>query len=507
MITCTLHQPPKTSGDEAVILQHCPQEQPISVTVQGAKRALPELDQGAVGGTRQAASRGLFDCDDAYKTPVREDYEHLFTRGLVVLDTNVLLNLYRSNNRTRKDTFSVLEKLRDRIWIPHQVLTEFWRNRDLPSVRGHHRTKARETCAALDKAHRSMSDALDRWLRDVHLYNDTNAREHLNRDKRTMEDVMTSLKSFIQSQAEQDALKDASATQSDPVLTELERLLDGRVGEPFSDSELTAALREAEARADKNIPPGYEDFKDKPIEKAAGDYFLWAQTLAEAKRRSSDVLLVTGDVKPDWWIPATSHTPARPRTELTVELRRVAGVQLFMITPSQLLAQANEILNLRVDERSVSDLATTEGEHIDHYAYSEAIEFMLRQLNPDSQVLNLYEQMEKGLRTPTPDLAIINSDGTTIGVEVKKYTHHIKDEDIKYLTEMIRQHRLTAVLVVTSTPLTEAAIVHLDHVESTTGAKARWVQIKSDHIHALTSYETLATHVEHLRTRHETEVT
>ncbi|MFD4759474.1 PIN-like domain-containing protein [Streptomyces sp. NPDC058439] len=49
---------------------------------------------------------------------------------MVVLDTNVLLNLYRSNARTRQDTLAVLTRLRDRLWVPHQVLTEFWRNRE-----------------------------------------------------------------------------------------------------------------------------------------------------------------------------------------------------------------------------------------------------------------------------------------------------------------------------------------------------------------------------------------
>ncbi|MFE6469014.1 PIN-like domain-containing protein [Streptomyces rochei] len=459
---------------------------------------MTEEHHDTAGATIQPTPRGLFDCNDAYRTPIREDYEHLFTSGLVVLDTNVLLNLYRSNNRTRKDTLSVLGKLRDRIWIPHQVLSEFWRNRDLPSVRGHHRTKAKETCAALDKAHRSISDALDRWLRDVHLSNDTNARAHLNRDKESMENVLTSLKSFIQAQAERDALKDTSATQSDPVLTELDRVLHGRVGEPFPETTLVTALQEAKERADKRIPPGYEDFKDKPIEKAAGDYLLWAQILDEAERRKSDVLLVTGDVKPDWWIPATSHTPARPRTELTVELRKKAGVQLFMVTPSQLLTQANEIFNLRVDERSVNDLATAEREHT-YPSYGQAIQSMLRQQFPQAQVLNLDDQFEKGVRPPIPDLTVIHSD-STIGIEVKKYTQPVRGEDIEYLKKMVEEHGLNAVLVVSHSPLTPAARERLRSVARETRAKAAWVRINSTRLDDLASYETLRMSVESLIT-------
>jgi hypothetical protein len=42
---------------------------------------------------------GLFDGFEAYRTPAEEDYRTLLTGGLVVLDTNVLLNLYRSTTR------------------------------------------------------------------------------------------------------------------------------------------------------------------------------------------------------------------------------------------------------------------------------------------------------------------------------------------------------------------------------------------------------------------------
>jgi hypothetical protein len=63
----------------------------------------------------------------------------------------------------------VLNKLRDRLWVPHQVLTECWRNRESKSVRHHHSTKAKETSTALDRAQRSAQDAVDRWVKDVRL--------------------------------------------------------------------------------------------------------------------------------------------------------------------------------------------------------------------------------------------------------------------------------------------------------------------------------------------------
>ncbi|MFE7889505.1 PIN-like domain-containing protein [Streptomyces sp. NPDC057412] len=316
-----------------------------------------EAEPGAVSDGTPA--RGIYDCDDAYRTPSQSDYERLFTSGVIVLDTNVLLNLYRSNERTRKDTFAVLRQLKEQIWIPHQVVAEFWRNRDLPSVRGHHKAKARDVCSALDKAARSTKDALDRWLKDVHLVNDSEANRKVDEARDSIAHALVGLKRFIEEQARKDALEGTASTQTDPILLELEPLLDGRIGDPFSREEHEVAVREAVRRADEKIPPGYEDIAKEP-DRAAGDYLVWAQLLEEASRRQKDVLLVTGDVKEDWWVSSHGQGPARPRTELRVELRRRAGVELFMLTPSQLLAQADRVYGLKVDQRSVSDLATNE---------------------------------------------------------------------------------------------------------------------------------------------------
>ncbi|MDH6700736.1 putative nucleic acid-binding protein [Streptomyces sp. MAA16] len=308
-----------------------------------------------------AAQRGIFDCEDAYRTPTSGDYRHLFEAATVVLDTNVLLNLYRSNERTRTDTFAVLEQLQERLWIPHQVLSEFWKNRDLPSVRGHHRAKARTACSALDKALRSLNDGTERWLKDVLLDADDAAKGTINGYRDRIQRAVEEMKRFIESQAENDALEGTGATHTDPVLMRLEPLLLGKVGEPMLPYEHVKTVAEAKARADASTPPGYEDFSSKPDEQAAGDYIIWKQIILEASVAGRDLLLVTGDVKEDWWTLRTGSNPARPRSELRNELRKEAGVELFMMTPSQLLAEASGAFELKVDERSVNDLASREG--------------------------------------------------------------------------------------------------------------------------------------------------
>lgn len=73
---------------------------------------------------------GLDDEFRDYLTPADDDYQSVMSSGLVVLDANVLLNLYRYATSTREDLFNVLRKLGDRLWVPHQVAHEFWKNRE-----------------------------------------------------------------------------------------------------------------------------------------------------------------------------------------------------------------------------------------------------------------------------------------------------------------------------------------------------------------------------------------
>lgn len=64
-----------------------------------------------------------------YYPPTSGEYERLWKEATIVLDTNVLLNLYRLPTSARDEFLNVLDLLQDRLWIPHQVALEFQRNR------------------------------------------------------------------------------------------------------------------------------------------------------------------------------------------------------------------------------------------------------------------------------------------------------------------------------------------------------------------------------------------
>ncbi len=311
---------------------------------------------GSAAASSDLPGAGLFDGFAEYRTPSPDDYRRLFDSGLIVVDTNVLLTLYRSNQRTRDDLLAVLARLRDRLWVPHQVLVEFWHNREQRSVLGHHSARAREAQDTLSKAGQTAHRALDTWLKQVHVSEDAEVKSTLTEYRAQLDDILDSLQSLISEQARKDALAGATDTNTDPVLARLEPILDGRVGRPLPPDEHEKALSEAKRRGEAEEPPGYEDFKNKPDEQAAGDYLVWEQTLREAERLDCEVLFVTGDSKKDWWKQRDDDIPARPRPELVREMLRRTGHRLFMLQPSGLLEQAGQVLDLQVESASVQDL-------------------------------------------------------------------------------------------------------------------------------------------------------
>lgn len=64
-----------------------------------------------------------------YYPPTEDELEVLWTEGLLVLDTNALLNLFRYTANTRREFLDVLTSRLEDLWIPHHVGVEFHRRR------------------------------------------------------------------------------------------------------------------------------------------------------------------------------------------------------------------------------------------------------------------------------------------------------------------------------------------------------------------------------------------
>ena len=147
---------------------------------------------------------------------------------MIVLDTNVLLNLYRLPTTARDELLGVLELLKERIWIPHQVALEFQRRR----------------LTVITSERKATEDALSATSE---LVDDIKTKvEGLQIDKRGLGIESQPLLAELEKANNQllEAIKATHNAQldisaSDPVRQRLDELLENRVGTgPSSQAEL-----------------------------------------------------------------------------------------------------------------------------------------------------------------------------------------------------------------------------------------------------------------------------
>ena len=113
----------------------------------------------------EAINGGIYDAFPGYRLPSDDEIDAALQSALVVVDANVLLNLYRYNESTRDDLLGILSRLGNRLWTPHQVMREFWRNR--LSVLASRDTAASQALDALAKQHRAIEAALLQWRKPL----------------------------------------------------------------------------------------------------------------------------------------------------------------------------------------------------------------------------------------------------------------------------------------------------------------------------------------------------
>lgn len=301
----------------------------------------------------EARSGSLRDVFPGYFRPTDEEFDSLWNEGMFVVDTNVLLNLYRYSHSTRGELLAVLHALTDRLFLPHQVGQEFLERR-LTTIQ-----KQRRGFAKLRDTVTGFHEQVEGELRNVLRLRPGEVlppelRESLEKDS------PNGYATFAEQieRLEEGLPRTSNSPDMDEVWTAVEALFDGKVGPAYGEEERQKAMKEAEHRREAKVPPGFKD-------ESPGDYLLWRQTIDEAKRSGRPVVLVTDDRKEDWWWIEEGETLG-PRRQLVVEMREEARMLFYMYTPDRLMQQARERLGVLVSDESISE-AEGVGEFYDRW--------------------------------------------------------------------------------------------------------------------------------------------
>ena len=261
-------------------------------------------------------------------------FDALFKDAIIVLDTNILLDLYRVSPKTSQELLEIIKTLGDRIWIPYQVALEY--HRDLFSVVEGQIKKYNEAKNAIESISKTFLEKRSHPFLSDYLH-------------RKATDVFEELLQFFDSQEKE--LENVILEQS--VKDELCKLLDSKIGNGFKSDELDKIYQEGEERYKIQMPPGYMD-RNKSGNEKFGDLVVWKEIIQKSKDDKKPVLFVTDDTKEDWFIRFRGKTYG-PHPLLLNEFHELTGRKIYIYTLEKFL-ENSEKLKIQVTETTLNEL-------------------------------------------------------------------------------------------------------------------------------------------------------
>lgn len=265
-----------------------------------------------------------------------------------MLDTNALLEPYRYGMGAREAALNSLEAVRDRLWMPHQVGVEFFQ---------HHEHNRSELSRAYDKALAVLTKA-QKEIRGA-FGDNRNFQESRQAVEAKVERSFRGLKRRLGELREDDPAIDDE--DHDAVLHRLTALYADRLGRKPGLSMTRKRVDDFHSwRVPNQIPPGFADAGEKETPaQDAGDYLIWEEVLEYATKSAADVLIVTNDLKIDWWEKPPGERP-RPRRELVEEFSERTGRKYHQMTLREFITAVEDVYDVDVDDAAVDEITEME---------------------------------------------------------------------------------------------------------------------------------------------------
>jgi len=341
-----------------------------------------------------------------YYRRTKEELDRIWRDGIIVLDTNVLLNLYRYSERAREELLGVLRRVKDQLWIPYQVAEEFHRDRSV--VIKNQKQAYSAVQQALKNARNDVRDKMGKMHRDSGI----EANDLLKKVEETFEVLIAESKRFEDKAAIQ-SIKESNSPDDDEVWRAMIEILDGRVGERLPPERQRGIVDEqGPRRYEAEMPPGYKDLNKKG-DRRYGDLVLWFEVIEKARETGKSILFVTDDTKEDWW-QTLEKPPRHPRPELVNEMHREAGVLFHILLLPEFLQEASNKLDRDISQdvaEEIEDLRPLEiGSPPSPFPYLNVIPVVTKTASPNpanvGSPLTFHITLTNEGNTTAPDVTI-----------------------------------------------------------------------------------------------------
>lgn len=263
-----------------------------------------------------------------------EEKNELWNNATFIFDTNVFLNLYRYSQSTREQLLIALNQLKERIWMPYQVVKELMKNRYEVIW------ETKNSYTQLNKEAQSFVDKCAQTLR-------------IEKNETDILELTDFINGWIEKIKSNNLL--VNSFSEDEIFNKLTNLFDRKVGKKFDEAALLEIEKEGKARYSKQIPPGYKDMTKKEAHDAYGDLIVWKEILQYASSESKDIIFVTHDQKEDWWNIIHGQTIG-PRIELRNEFISETNRKFHMYNMISFLSHFNSDTEITVKKEAIDEV-------------------------------------------------------------------------------------------------------------------------------------------------------
>ncbi|SDD54611.1 hypothetical protein SAMN05428987_5228 [Paenibacillus sp. CF095] len=273
--------------------------------------------------------------------------------AIIIMDTNVWLDLYSLSPETISDVMEAIDNS-NIFWIPHQVIVEFQRKVKEVRERNFKRygSLKEEVCKVISNANNEITSLFN--THNKHKLSDVTAFHKVIHNQ--LNDVIKDVKKKLQQmQTDHEVEMSTNYINFDgDFIEEYFISYKQELSEPngFSIMQLLEIYEEGEKRYKYCIPPGFtdqsknSDRSSEIPERKYGDLVIWKEILDYVKKRPINVIFVNNERKSDWWAPENikkNRIPSVLEQEFQAATNNQA--QLYMVPFHELVHHLGEGLH------------------------------------------------------------------------------------------------------------------------------------------------------------------
>jgi len=367
---------------------------------------------------------------DLYKKYYLEERDiiSIISNGIIVFDTSALLDIYYYSEESQTHIFDkVRSELNGRLWIPAQCYFEFLKNKgtvigkprrfyeellddsdknkgfvphivslskefgkkDIEKITGLLKT-LKETTTKKDKhpyLNQELFIELDESIKEL--------EKQINFFSNVVEKFNTNIRNEIKQ------IVNDLPTETDNVQQFIDNNFE--IGEELSFDKMIQISEEGRVRYSEKIPPGYEDDNKIGLQKY-GDLFVWKEILQMAEKKNKDVVLISNDVKSDWW----DEEQKAPRYELLKEFESKTKKNFWCCSMNRFLYYMNNLME--DDDNKIPEKTINEVDDISKKIFEDSLkmEILRGALDWVTELIKIGDEvslkLENSLNQDNPDI-------------------------------------------------------------------------------------------------------